>query len=163
MTKTRFTYRPVDEQARMLRVALAKASKGDTELLARYLLAGGKITDFEALGSALLPTKQRRGKPADTSEAAEIANHILVDENRWRKAHPGKRLPHGYRSELVELFVQKAWREDGQLQSTYKKKKDPADRRLYEQEYKDLAREQILSSLENKRKNRSRKPRIKTG
>jgi hypothetical protein len=149
----------------MLRIALArleKAANADTEPLGRYLLEGGKITDFQALGRALLPTKRRRGKPADTSEAAEAADHILVTESRWRKAHPGNRLPRGYRPELVERHVQAVWRDDGQLQSTYRKKKDPAERRLYEQQYKDLVREQILNSLENKRKSRSRKPRIKT-
>jgi hypothetical protein len=132
-----------------------QAANADTKLLRRYLLEGGKITDFYELGRAFLPTKRGRGKPADTSEAAGIADDILFTESRWRKAHPGHRLPRGYRPELLERHVQAALRDDGQLQSGYRKK-SPADRRLFEQEYKDAVRDQILNSLENKRKNRSR-------
>jgi hypothetical protein len=163
MSKPRFVYR-VDEQQRTLRVALARlarAANADTEPLGRYLLAGGRITDWDALGRALIPTKPRRGRKS--TEAAEVADNIRHTENRWRKANPGKRLPYGYRPKLVERHVFAAWLQDGQWQSTYKKVKDPNERLLVEEAYKNAVKGQILNALETKRKNKSKRPRIKTG
>jgi len=159
VTKRPFAYRG-NEQHRVLRISLAALENGNPEPFVNYVNNGGRITDesnWGRLADALSPEKKTRGKPADTSEAAVTADIILVRESRWRKANPENRLPRGYRTELVERQVQAAWRDDGQLQSTYRKKKDPADRRLCEQEYKDLVRNQILDSLENKRKNESRR------
>jgi hypothetical protein len=160
MSKARFIYR-VDEQGRTLRVALARlarAANADTEPLGRYLLGGGRITDWDAVGRALIPTKPRRGKKKD--EAAEAAEYILLAEKHWRKANSGKP-PKRYRMKLVKQAVHVAWLEDGQWQSDIKKMKGK-DRETAEWEYKNEVEDQILNALENKRKDNSRKSRIKT-
>jgi hypothetical protein len=144
----------------MLRAALARAENGDVELLGRYFLAGGKTTDFEALGRALIASKARRGRPSDTSELAERAAAIVADEDRWRKANPGKRLPYGRRPDLVERHVDASWLEHALFEFDCKGM-NAAQKRRFEREYKDEAEARILHALENKRKNRLRKPRKK--
>jgi hypothetical protein len=160
MSKPPFIYR-IDKQARILRVALARAENGDTELLGRYFLEGGKTTDFEALGRALIASKARRGRPSDTSELAERAAAIVADEDRWRKANRGKRLPYGRRPRLVELHVDAAWLEH-LLFELDSKRMTSTEKRDFEREYKDEVEARILRALENIRKNRPRIPRKKT-
>jgi hypothetical protein len=155
MTPKPFTYQV--HNRRGLRIALAALAKGNSNPFVKYLIDGGTIIDERdrrALADALTPAK-KRGKPADTSEASRAADHILFLERSWRKAHPGKRSPRGYRQELIDRIAQAAWRDDGQHNAKLK------DQRQAEWEYKNAVDRQIRNAIENKRKNRSRKPRIK--
>jgi hypothetical protein len=163
MTKQPLTYR-VDERARTLRVALINLEKGNTKPFVRYLNDGGTIIDErdrQALAYALTPKKKTPGKPSDTSEASEAADNILWLESRWRKANPGNRLPNAYRVRLIKRIARAAWLEDGQWQSTYKKMKHLDDKRIFRDEYENAVEAELLKVLENKRKNKSRKPRTK--
>jgi hypothetical protein len=137
----------------MFRIALAKAEKGDTHLLGRYFLEDGKITNYEALGRALIRTKPRRGKIP--TEANEIALEIWAKKEHARKANGGE-LPRGLHRKLIDGNVNAAWHEDGRWQHDYKKLNDPARKRLFEEEYRDQAEADIRGALENLRKKISR-------
>lgn len=167
MSKRPFNYQ-FSEQGRMLRIALAIASKGETDLLGKCLLAGGRISDWEDLGHAL--TKRKRGRPGDT-DAAKAADHVLACESRWRRTHPGQRLPYGYRVKQIFQRAKAAWIQEGfweqpdikrrKLKERWDMLRKP-DKELpknileAKREYLDLVTGQILTALENKRKNKAR-------
>ncbi|MGY4617280.1 hypothetical protein ACVWZ4_002507 [Bradyrhizobium sp. USDA 4472] len=143
-------------------MALALASKNDFRLLERYLPTEDKNIDFIALWPALT-IKNSRGRPIKAPEAAERAKKILIEETRWRKDNPGKRRPYRSRPRLIEAQVNAAWLEEGRWLSAYRRISDQAGKVRFEREYKAGAEAMLLQVLENMRKNRSRKPRKKTG
>ena len=95
---------------------LLKAKSGNNEPLAKYLRAGGTITEqrhLDALADLIAPPKRERGRPRgrDTSERAEalraIVRMVRRLEREWYKKNPNQSLMSraGVSSDIAELCL----------------------------------------------------------
>lgn len=96
-------------QHKALDNALAKATKGDIELLATYLRLGFAITEprhLNALADIVAPPPRKRGRPKgrDPSPRAEAVRALVAlvgrRERDWRKKNPNKPI-RGFRRKFI--------------------------------------------------------------
>jgi hypothetical protein len=174
MSKPRFTYR-VDQRRRTLRIALISLEKGDPKPFVAYLTHGGTIIDEEdrlALADALIPKRASKQASSVRSQSLDdIADAVLANEWLWRRANPNsKSLPNGYRNDQIVLVTAAMFPDINETVilpaldagiALAKARRNATDSERNALEQLDELVRDVGNILENRRKDKARKPRKK--
>jgi hypothetical protein len=172
MSKPRFVYR-VNERRRTLRAALIALEKGDPKPFVAYLTNGGTIIDEKerfALVDALTPKRvSKRAGSVRSQSLDDIADAVLAHEWLWRRANPKrKNLPIGYRDEEIILVTAAMFPDiyetvispalDAAIVLAKVRRKATDSERKVLKQLDELVCD-VRNVLENRRKDKARKPR----